>query len=58
MTKATIADALAYIKAYNDALDNKGIAPNGDDFNAICNALTAILTGREPDHIVIKHSGR
>lgn len=50
--------ALKFIQSYNDALDAKEIAPNGDDFNGLSNGLTSILRDGDVLEIRITERGR
>ena len=49
---------LAFIENYNGLLDEKGIPPNGDDFNALCDGIKRIAAGLEARVIDVKWDGR
>lgn len=53
-----VADATYFLLEYGNALDDAGIPPNGDDYNALAAGIGAILAGREPAPIKITEAGR
>jgi hypothetical protein len=56
--KPVAATAADYIDAYNRALDDKELCPNGDDFNDLCQELRHILAGGEPARVELTSKGR
>jgi hypothetical protein len=56
--KARIERALAWLERYNDAMADKEIPPNGDDYNEIASAVEHILCGGEDPEINITEKGR
>ena len=50
--------ALKFLRDYNDALDEKELPPNGDDFNDLSSGLTSILRDGIVPEIKITEKGR